>query len=86
MEDETLPALAAQLGLIATATVLATVLTRLLRRGPFEYLPYTATRPARHIKWLGSWVRRPDTDPMVQVPSEPGPDGAVNPVPGDCRH
>jgi uncharacterized membrane protein YeiB len=48
-EDEGISALPVLLAFIATAMLLATVWTRLIRRGPLEYLLHIATRPARHI-------------------------------------
>ncbi|MFB7739320.1 DUF418 domain-containing protein [Streptomyces sp. NPDC056112] len=50
VEDETMAALPVLLGFIAGATLLATVWTRLFRRGPLEYLLHIATRPAQLIK------------------------------------
>ncbi|MEV6160752.1 DUF418 domain-containing protein [Streptomyces sp. NPDC052052] len=50
IEDTTMSALPVLLGFIAVTTLLATVWTRLFRRGPLEYLLHAATRPARHIK------------------------------------
>ncbi|WP_316761915.1 DUF418 domain-containing protein [Streptomyces herbicida] len=50
VQDDTMAALPALLAFIAAAALLATVWTRLFRRGPFEYLLHLATRPARHIK------------------------------------
>ncbi|MFB7530810.1 DUF418 domain-containing protein [Streptomyces sp. NPDC056178] len=50
IEDETLSALPVLLGFIAAAALLATVWTRLFRRGPLEYLLHITTRPAQHIK------------------------------------
>ncbi|GED89961.1 DUF418 domain-containing protein [Streptomyces sp. 6-11-2] len=50
VEDETMAALPVLLGFIAGATLLATVWTRLFRRGPLEYLLHIATRPALLIK------------------------------------
>ncbi|MFJ5901483.1 DUF418 domain-containing protein [Streptomyces sp. NPDC093064] len=50
IEDTTMSALPVLLGFIAAAALLATVWTRVFRRGPLEYLLYIATRPARHIK------------------------------------
>ncbi|MFF4790341.1 DUF418 domain-containing protein [Streptomyces sp. NPDC001276] len=50
IEDTTMSALPVLLGFIVAAMLLATVWTRLFRRGPLEYLLHIATRPARHIK------------------------------------
>ncbi|MFJ6565241.1 DUF418 domain-containing protein [Streptomyces sp. NPDC091412] len=50
VEDGTMAALPVLLGFIAGATLLATVWTRLFRRGPLEYLLHIATRPAQLIK------------------------------------
>ncbi|MEU6370262.1 DUF418 domain-containing protein [Streptomyces sp. NPDC046931] len=50
VEDGSMAALPVLLGFIAGATLLATVWTRLFRRGPLEYLLHIATRPARHIR------------------------------------
>ncbi|WP_281156632.1 DUF418 domain-containing protein [Streptomyces sp. HYC2] len=50
VEDETMAALPVLLCFIAGATLLATVWTRLFRRGPLEYLLHIATRPAQLIK------------------------------------
>lgn len=50
MEEETVPALAALLGFIAVAMLLATAWTRRFRRGPLEYLLHVTTRAARYIK------------------------------------
>ncbi|UXY30246.1 DUF418 domain-containing protein [Streptomyces sp. HUAS TT20] len=50
IEGQTLSALTVLLGFIAAATLLATVWTRLFRRGPLEQLLHLATRPARNIK------------------------------------
>ncbi|MYV44786.1 DUF418 domain-containing protein [Streptomyces sp. SID2888] len=50
IEDETMSALPILLGFIAAAALLATVWTRLFRRGPLEYLLHIATRPAQYIK------------------------------------
>ncbi|MFE3907395.1 DUF418 domain-containing protein [Streptomyces sp. NPDC059153] len=50
IEDETMSALPVLLGFIAAAALLATVWTRLFRRGPLEYLLHITTRPAQHIK------------------------------------
>ncbi|MEU1465042.1 DUF418 domain-containing protein [Streptomyces sp. NPDC005727] len=49
IEDETLSALPVLLGFIAAATLLATVWTRLFRRGPLEHLLHVATQAARNI-------------------------------------
>lgn len=49
-EDSTMSALPALIGFIVAATLLATVWTRLFRRGPLEYLLHMTTRPARHIR------------------------------------
>ncbi|MEV6029019.1 DUF418 domain-containing protein [Streptomyces sp. NPDC052036] len=50
MEDDTMSGLPVLLGFIAAAALLATVWTRLFRRGPLEYLLHAATRPTRYIK------------------------------------
>lgn len=50
MEEETRPALAALLGFIAVAMLLATAWTRPFRRGPLEYVLHVTTRAARYIK------------------------------------
>ncbi|MEU8936387.1 DUF418 domain-containing protein [Streptomyces sp. NPDC048409] len=51
IEDESLRGgLPVLLGFIGTATVLAMVWTRLVRRGPLEYLLHNATRLARHVR------------------------------------
>ncbi|MGY0020381.1 DUF418 domain-containing protein [Streptomyces sp. cg35] len=50
MEDATGPALLSLCVFTVTAMFLATVWTRLLPRGPLEYLLHAATRPARHIR------------------------------------
>ncbi|MGW4822710.1 DUF418 domain-containing protein [Streptomyces sp. NPDC004227] len=49
IEDTTMSALPVLLGFIVAATLLATVWTRLFRRGPLEYLLHIITGPARHI-------------------------------------
>ncbi|MGW7408636.1 DUF418 domain-containing protein [Streptomyces sp. NPDC054833] len=50
VQDDTMAALPALLAFIGAAALLATVWTRLFRRGPFEHLLHLATRPAQHIK------------------------------------
>ncbi|GGN50349.1 hypothetical protein GCM10011579_005010 [Streptomyces albiflavescens] len=50
LEGQTLSALTVLFGFIAAATLLATVWTRLFRRGPLEQLLHIATQPARNIK------------------------------------
>ncbi|MGW2741363.1 DUF418 domain-containing protein [Streptomyces sp. NPDC001450] len=50
VEGDTLSALTALLGFIAAAMLLATVWTRLFRRGPLEELLHVATQPARNVK------------------------------------
>jgi uncharacterized membrane protein YeiB len=50
VEGDTMSALLVLLGFIAAAMLLATVWTRLFRRGPLEHLLHLAARPARHIQ------------------------------------
>ncbi|MGW7528472.1 DUF418 domain-containing protein [Streptomyces sp. NPDC054783] len=50
VEGDTMSALPVLLGFLAAAVLLATVWTRLVRRGPLEYLLYVATRLARYIR------------------------------------
>ncbi|MFE6160580.1 DUF418 domain-containing protein [Streptomyces sp. NPDC056486] len=50
MDEATGPALIALAEFIGVAMLLATLWTRYVRRGPLEYLLYSATRITRHIK------------------------------------
>ncbi|MFJ3306623.1 DUF418 domain-containing protein [Streptomyces sp. NPDC086549] len=50
VDDESMNALPVLLGFITASALLATVWTRLFRRGPLEHLLHIATRPARHVR------------------------------------